>query len=92
MRSMKFAAFCDFRYNCFMIKLLEQAIATVKELPESQQDVAAKFLLAFANPNARRFQLNDAQVMEVELAKGEVREGKIATEAEMADVWRRFGS
>ena len=75
-----------------MTKLLEQAIATVKELPEPQQDIAAKFLLAFANPDAHRFQLDDAQVAEVELAKREVREGKIATEAEMADVWRRFGS
>jgi hypothetical protein len=75
-----------------MTKLLEQAIATVKELPEPQQDIAAKFLLAFANPDARRYQLNDAQLAEVELAKREVREGKIATEAEMAEVWRRFGS
>ena len=75
-----------------MTKLLEQAIETVKELPDSQQDIAAKFLLAFANPDANRFQLNDAQVVEVELAKREVREGKIATEAEMAEVWRRFGS
>ncbi len=75
-----------------MTKLLEQAIATVKELPESQQDVAARFLMAFANPEARHYQLTDAQVAEVELAKQDVREGKIATDAEMADVWRRFGA
>ena len=75
-----------------MTKLLEQAIATVKELPEPQQDIAAKFLLAFANPDAHRYQLDDAQVAQVELAKREVREGKIATAAEMAEVWRRFGS
>jgi hypothetical protein len=75
-----------------MTKLLEQAIQTVKNLPDSQQDVAAKFLLAFANPEAQRYQLNDAQLAEVELAKREVREGKIATEAEMAEVWKRFGS
>jgi len=75
-----------------MTKLLEQAIATVKELPEPQQDIAAKFLLAFANPDAHRYQLDDAQVAQVELAKREVHEGKIATEAEMAEVWRRFGS
>ena len=75
-----------------MTKLLEQAIATLKELPEPQQDIAAKFLLAFANPDAHLYQLDDAQVTEVQLAKGEVREGKVATEAEMADVWRRFGS
>jgi hypothetical protein len=75
-----------------MTKLLEQAIASVKGLPETQQDIAAQFLLAFANPEAHRYQLDDAQVAEVELAKRDVREGKIATEAEMAEVWRRFGS
>jgi hypothetical protein len=75
-----------------MTKLLEQAIATVKELPEPQQDIAAKFLLAFANPKAKRYQLSNAQLAEVELAKREVREGKIATEAEMTEVWQRFRS
>jgi hypothetical protein len=74
-----------------MTKLLDEAIATIKELPEPQQDVAARFLLAFANPDNPRFQLTDAQAAEVELARQEVRQGKIATEAEMAEVWRRFG-
>jgi hypothetical protein len=74
-----------------MTKLLEHAIATIRELPEQEQDVAAKFLLGFANPDAQRYQLTDEQVAEVELAKQEVRAGKIATDAEMEDVWRRFG-
>ena len=38
-----------------------------------------------------RFQITDAQVAEVELAKCEVREGQIATDDEMDDLWRRFG-
>jgi hypothetical protein len=75
-----------------MTKLLEQAIATLKDLPEAEQDVAARFLLDFANPQAHRHQLDEAQLLEVELAKGEVREGKVATDAEMAEVWRRFDS
>ena len=74
-----------------MTKLLEEAIATVQALPEHDQDLAAKFLLAFANPEARRYQLNDAQAAEVELAMREVREGKIAEDADMADVWQKFG-
>ena len=36
------------------------------------------------------YRLSAKQVTEVELARREVREGKIATEAEMAEVWRRF--
>jgi hypothetical protein len=35
--------------------------------------------------------LSDRQVAEVELAKREVQEGKIATDAEMDEVWQRFG-
>lgn len=74
-----------------MTKLLEEAIAKLRELPESDQDVAARFLLGFVNPDTNRYQLTEEQVAEVELAKREVREGKIATDAEVADVWRRFG-
>ena len=75
-----------------MTKLLEEAIATVRRLPEQEQDTAAKLLLAFASPGAEAYQLTDQQLAEVEIAKREVRAGKIATEAEMADVWQRFGS
>lgn len=74
-----------------MTKLLEEAIETVRRLPDSDQDVAAKFLLGFANPDAHRYQLSDTQAAEVELARREAREGKIATDAEMAQVWQRFG-
>jgi hypothetical protein len=73
-----------------MTKLLEQAIASVQKLSDSEQDVAARFLLGFANPDAGHFQLTDEQVAEVELAREEVRSGTVATEAEMDDVWRRF--
>jgi hypothetical protein len=73
-----------------MTKLLEQAIATVRQLPEPDQDVAAKFLLGFANPDTQLCQLSDEQLAEVELAKEEVREGKVASKAEMEDVWRQF--
>jgi hypothetical protein len=74
-----------------MTKLLEDAIESVRALPERDQDVAAEFLLGFANPDAHRYQLDDTQTAEVELARREVRDGKIATAAEMADVWQRFG-
>jgi hypothetical protein len=73
-----------------MNKLLEEAIVNVQSLPDHDQELAAKFLLGFANPDAHKHQLSDQQVAEVELAKREVREGKIATDAEMDDVWRRF--
>jgi len=74
-----------------MIKLLEDAIAAIETLSERDQEIAAEFLLSFANPDADRYQLTDEQVREVELAKREVREGKVASATEMEEVWRRFG-
>ena len=46
--------------------------------------------VTFDNPEAHRYRLSEDQVAEVELAKREVREGKVASDAEMAEVWRRF--
>ena len=74
-----------------MNKLLEEAIVSVERLPERDQELAAKFLLGFANPDAHHYQLSDQQVAEVELAMREVRRGKIASDDEMDEVWRRFG-
>jgi hypothetical protein len=74
-----------------MNKLLEEAIVSVERLSERDQELAAKFLLSFANPDAQHYQLSEQQVAEVELARREVREGKIASDAEMEEVWRRFG-
>jgi hypothetical protein len=73
-----------------MIKLLEEAIASVGRLPERDQELAAEFLLGFSNPDAHRYHLNDKQVREVQMAKREMREGKLATDSEMEDVWRKF--
>lgn len=74
-----------------MNKLLEDAFATVRELPDADQELAARFLLDFANSGGQDYHLTDAQVAEVKQAQREVQEGKIATEQEMKDLWRRFG-
>jgi len=74
-----------------MTKLLDEAIASVRTLPEPEQELAAQFLPAFCNPDSHRHRLDAEQAAEVELAQQEVREGKIASDAEMNDVWRRFG-
>jgi hypothetical protein len=73
-----------------MTKLLDEAIAIVRSLPESDQDRAAQFLLGFANPEGHRYQLSDEQAAEVEIAQREASEGKLATDAEMNEVWQRF--
>jgi hypothetical protein len=59
-----------------MTKLLEEAIARLRALPESDQDVAARFLLGFADPAARAVQIGDSEAAEVEHARREIREGQ----------------
>jgi hypothetical protein len=74
-----------------MNKLLQEAVTSVEQLPEAEQELAAKFLLDFANPDASRYRLTPEQLAEVELAKREVRDGKLASDEQMDEVWRRFG-
>lgn len=61
-----------------MTKLLEEALAKVKALPEVHQDIAAEFLLGFADPEAQHRNLSAEQIQEVELAKEEARQGRFA--------------
>jgi hypothetical protein len=74
-----------------MNKRLEEAIVRLQGLSESDQELAAEFLLGFANPDAARYRLSAEQVAEVELARGEARAGKFASDAEMDALWRQFG-
>ncbi|HEV2560607.1 MAG TPA: hypothetical protein VGT78_00565 [Rhizomicrobium sp.] len=72
-----------------MTKLMEKAISRVRDLPEERQDALAELMLDFADQPGG-WLLTAEQLADVELAKQEVREGKFATEEEMADVWHRF--
>ena len=74
-----------------MTKLLEQAIEKVQRLPETEQNRAAELLLGFADSGQARYRLTDEQLAEVERARHEAREGKFASDEEMAALWRRFG-
>jgi hypothetical protein len=76
-------------YVCRMTKLLEEAIQRVKALPEPDQDIAAEFLLGFADSEKKRYQLSNEQLREVELAKEQARKGEFATDGEMESLWVR---
>jgi hypothetical protein len=73
-----------------MTKLLEEAVAKVRTLPEADQDIAAEFLLGFADPEAHRMQLSPEQIQDVEFAKEEARQGKFASTEKLNALWRRF--
>lgn len=75
-----------------MTKLLEQAIAQVRDLPEPEQDSIAETLFAHM-AGGQNYQLTDAQVEEVTRRRKDFAEGatRNATDAEMTDLWRRCG-
>jgi hypothetical protein len=73
-----------------MTKLLDEAITKVRALPDPVQDVVAEFLLG-ANDRPAGSLLNEAQWAEVRLSLQEAREGKFATDEEVAALWKKFG-
>jgi hypothetical protein len=74
-----------------MTKLLEEAVAKVRALSDVEQDRVAAMLLDFADGAASDYQLTPEQVVEVELARQEAKQGLFASDDEMAELWRRFG-
>ncbi|MFL5033190.1 MAG: hypothetical protein ACJ8E1_25280 [Xanthobacteraceae bacterium] len=59
-----------------MTKLLEQAIAQVRQLPDEAQDAAAEALFAHVAHHDRPYRLSDEQVEEVTRRQQALREGK----------------
>ena len=74
-----------------MTKLLEDAIAQARELPEDEQDQIADAL--FAHMAAAEFRLSDNQVEEVRRRQRALLEGKtpLATDEEMDALWKKCG-
>jgi hypothetical protein len=73
-----------------MTKLLEQAIAKVRELPEDDQNRAVEFLLDFASPDARHYHLRDVQLAEVR-RRHAAKNPKTTMLTELDKRLRRFG-
>ena len=75
-----------------MTKLLTSVLEKVSELPEDRQDDAAHVLLKLLQNDAKSYRLTDKQLREVELAKREVRRGKVASKKQISALWRNFGA
>ena len=74
-----------------MTKLLDEAISKVRDLPDSEQDAAADALLSVVYKAAPDFRLTDEQVEIVRRTRVDVRAGAIATDPEMAALWKKHG-
>lgn len=74
-----------------MTKLLDEAIAKVRELPEEEQERAAESLMIFAEL-ARQgvYKLSAEERAAIDASKAQVRRGELATDAEVEAAYARF--
>lgn len=76
-----------------MTKLLEDAIAEARKLPESEQDTLAEAVFAHIASSDVSYRLTDEQVEEVKRRQQSLREGtsRFATDEEMQALWKKCG-
>ena len=72
-------------------KLLEQAIAEVRKLPEARQDEAAQMLLGLVAQDPGSVSLNEAQLRDLQARLNDANEDR-ASEAEVAALYQRLGA
>ncbi len=74
-----------------MTKLLDQAIAKVRELPEEAQERAAESLMVFAELAKQGvYALSPEERAAIEESKAQVRRGELATDDEVEAAYARF--
>lgn len=74
-----------------MTKLLEQAIAKVRQLPDAEQDEAAEMLLSVLAKRDEPVRL-DAETREaIREGSEQARRGEFVSDEDMADFFKRHG-
>jgi hypothetical protein len=74
-----------------MTKLLEQAIASLKNLPEAEQDEAAEVLLSLVSRFREPVRLDDETRAAIREGSEQARRGEFVSDAEMAEFFKRHG-
>jgi hypothetical protein len=72
-----------------MTKLLEQAIASVQNLPEAEQDEAAEVLLSLVSRFREPVRLDDETRAAIREGSEQARRGEFVSDAEMAEFFKR---
>ena len=75
-----------------MTKLLEQAIAKIREMSESDQDLAADFLLALASKHSEPERLDDGTRAAIQEGLAQAERGEFVSDEEMAEFFRQRGA
>jgi hypothetical protein len=74
-----------------MTKLLEQAIAKVRELPEDEQDTLAAVLLSMADADASGFPLDPETEAAIREELGQAERGEFVPDDVVAESNKRHG-
>jgi predicted transcriptional regulator len=74
-----------------MTKLLEEAVAKVRELPEADQDEAAEMLLSVAARKAGPVALDEETRAAIREGREQARRGEFASDEDMAAFFKRHG-
>jgi predicted transcriptional regulator len=74
-----------------MTKLLETAIAKLRELPEADQDEAAELLLLLAEKNAEPVKIDDETRAAIQEGVEQARRGEFVSDEDMAAFFKRHG-
>ena len=74
-----------------MTKLLEQAIAKVRELPEADQDEAAELLFSVVSKRAEPVRLDEETRAAVREGSEQARRGEFVSDEDMAAFFKRHG-
>jgi predicted transcriptional regulator len=74
-----------------MTKLLEQAIAKVRELPEDEQDTLAAIMLSMANSDASRFPLDQETEAAIREGLAQAERGEFVPDEVVVESNKRHG-
>jgi hypothetical protein len=76
-----------------MTKLLQEAIETLRDLPEDEQDAAADALFAYISSDERQYHLRPDQAEAVRRIKRDLKTSKtrLATDDEVAELKKKSG-
>jgi hypothetical protein len=73
-----------------MTKLMEKALAAVRDWPQDRQDEAAELLLALDRLGATPYRATGEELLAIDEALAQVQRGQRATAAEVESAFARF--
>ena len=75
-----------------MTKLLDQAVAKIRELPEADQDMAAEILFALAATREQPEELDEETRAAIQEGLAQAERGEFVSDEEMAEFFRHRGA